>query len=293
MVYTLSSTFSSIISDPSFGSFGRLIFPVQKEHLFGTTLQDLQMSFYNCIDPHKSVEIVNYFKSAADSGNTIFYDIYSDEEKGTDPEKKDTGLFFFKGKPGAPFAVCCAGGGFRFVGAIHGSFPLSLEISKKGYNVFALIYRPDAYKSCEDLAKAISFIFTHAEELEVNTEGYSLWGESAGARMVANLGSYGTEKFGCPILPKAAAIIMQYTGHRDFTKDDPPTYANAGENDIWHLGDVMEERYQAMKAAGIPSKFRLYDGLPHGYALGTGTAAEGWHEDAISFWETYRQSKHQ
>lgn len=288
MRYNLASSFSEIMNDPSFGSFGRLIFPVHKGYLQGTTLQDLQMTFYNCIQPEKSVEVVNYFKSVADCGNTLFYDIYSDEEKAADPEKKDTGLFFFKGKPGAPFAVCCAGGGFEFVGAIHGSFPLSLEISKKGYNVFALIYRPDANRSCEDLARAIELIFSHAAELKVSTEGYSIWGESAGARMAACLGSYGTEKFGGKKLPRPATVIMQYTGYRDFTDDDPATYANAGEDDIWHLDDVMRERYQAMKAAGIPVELKIYAGLPHGYALGAGTVAEGWHEEAIAFWEAHR-----
>jgi len=53
-------------------------------------------------------------------------------------------LFFFKGDPGARFAVCNAGGGFAYVGAIHDSFPHALELSKLGYNAFALIYRPGA-----------------------------------------------------------------------------------------------------------------------------------------------------
>lgn len=276
------------MNDPSFGDYGRLIFPIQKEHLFGNTLEELQMTFYNCISPDDTVSVINYLKVAADGGNTIFYDIYTNEEKVLDPEKRDTGLFFFRGEPGRPFAVTCAGGGFQFVGAIHGSFPLSLRLAQKGYNTFALIYRPDAQKSCEDLAKAIDFIFSHAEELQVDTKGYSIWGESAGARMAAYLGSFGTEFFGCTALPKPGAVIMQYTGHRNFTQNDPPTYSNAGGNDIWHLDIAMEERYRAMKAAGIPVEFKRYEGLPHGYGLGVGTIAEGWHEEAVAFWEAHR-----
>lgn len=288
MEYTLNSTFDEIVSDPSFGHFGRLIFPVQRQYLFGTNLGDMQIHFYNNIDPGDTVEVVNYLKDTADSGRTVFYDIYTDEEKAAAPEKQDTGLFFFKGKPGKPFAVICAGGGFEFVGAIHGSFPLSLELAKMGYNAFALIYRPDAQKSCEDLAKAIAFIFDHAEELEIDTAGYSVWGESAGARMAAFLGSYGTEKFGCKALPRASAIIMQYTGHRDFTENDPPTYANAGGDDLWHLDRAMVERQKDMQAAGLISELTVYEGLPHGYALGRGTIAEGWHEEAAAFWEAHR-----
>ena len=293
MAFTVNSTFSEIVSDAAFGNFGRLIFPVQRQHLFGSTLKDLNLTFYNHIVPEKSVEVVNFLKNSVEQGNTVFCDIYSEAEKSADPEKADTGLFFFKGESGKPFAMCCAGGGFEFVGAIHGSFPLAMEIAKKGYNAFALIYRPDAQKSSEDLARAIEFVFDHADELDTGVDGYSIWGESAGARMAAYVGSYGTEGFGARKLPRAAAIIMQYTGHRDFTKNDPPTYSNAGGKDVWHLDVAMEERYRAMKAAGIPVEFQRYKNLPHGYALGWGTEAEGWHEDAILFWERYRKSHNQ
>jgi acetyl esterase/lipase len=50
----------------------------------------------------------------------------------------------------------------------------------------------------------------------------------------------------------------------------------------------MEKRYEAMKAAGIPVELKIYEGLPHGYALGTGTVAEGWHEEAVALWEKHR-----
>lgn len=288
MAFTLSSTFVDVMSDPAFGSFGRLIFPVHREHLFGSTLEDMGMTFYTTIDPASTVKSVNYLKTAADAGESVFFDIYTDEEKAADPEKNDTGLFFFRGRAGAPFAVFCPGGGFKFVGAIHSGFPIALAVSEEGYNAFTLIYRPDADKACEDLARAIEFIFDHAVELGVDVGGYSLWGESAGARMTAFLCSRGTESYGAKKLPRAAVNIMQYTGHSDFSADDPPTYSNAGSNDLWHLDDAMEKRYNAMKAAGIPVKFTRYEGLPHGYALGVGSIAEGWHRDAIEFWEKYR-----
>lgn len=76
-----------------------------------------------------------------------------------------------------------------------------LELSKQGYNAFALIYRPGAQTACEDLACAITFIFDHAEELEADTRCYSLWGGSAGARMAAWLGTYDPAAFGGDDLP--------------------------------------------------------------------------------------------
>ena len=78
-------------------------------------------------------------KERAQSGEQIFYDIYSDAEKKADPEKKDTGLFFFRGDAGAKTAIVNAGGGFVYVAGIHDSFPQALELSKKGYNAFTLI----------------------------------------------------------------------------------------------------------------------------------------------------------
>ena len=190
--YTADTKIQEVISDPVFGDYGRLIFPVESAYYSGNTLGSLRLTWYNNMDPNKTVEIANYMKARAEAGETIFYDIYTDEEKAKDPAKADTGLFFFKGRAGAKFAVCNAGGGFAYVGAMQDSFPHALELSKKGYNAFALIYRPGAQTACEDMARAIGFIFEHADELEVDTDSYSLWGGSAGGRMVAYLGSYGT-----------------------------------------------------------------------------------------------------
>ena len=165
------------------------------------------------------------------------------------------------------------------------SFPHALELSKKGYNAFALIYRPGAQTACEDLVRAIRFIFAHADELEVDTGCYSLWGGSAGARMAAWLGSYGAEAFGGGNLPRPGAVIMQYTGLSEYSESDPPTYACVGDRDGIANWRVMQARLEAMQQAGIDTEFHVYSGLGHGFGLGTGTSAEGWINDAVAFWE--------
>ncbi len=284
--YTQDTEISDVINDTAFGDYGRLIFPVNSSYYSGNTLGELGLTWYNNIDPDKTIEIANYMKSHAENGDVIFYDIYTDEEKAADPAKEDTGLFFFKGNPGERFAVCNAGGGFVYVGAMHDSFPHALELSKMGYNAFALIYRPGAQTACEDLARAISFIFENADELEVNTDCYSLWGGSAGGRMAAWLGSYGTAAFGEKDLPQAGAVIMQYTGHSEYSESDPPTYACVGENDGIASWRTMEARLNHLNELGIPTEFHHYEGLRHGFGLGTGTVAEGWINDAVNFWET-------
>lgn len=284
-LYTTQTPISQVIEAPAFGDYGRLIFPVDSGYYSGSTLRDLRLTWYSNIDPNKTVEIVNYLKQSVQSGRTVFYDIYTDEEKAQDPDKEDTGLFFFKGEPGERFAVCNAGGGFAYVGAMQDSFPHALELSKMGYNAFALIYRPGAQIACEDLARAISFIFSHAQELEVNTDGYSLWGGSAGGRMAAWLGSYGPAAFGGDNLPRPATVIMQYTGHSNLTRNDPPTFACVGENDGIANWRTMQRRIQALDEMGIPTEFHHYPGLRHGFGLGTGTVAEGWIDEAAAFWQ--------
>ena len=121
-----------------------VLFPTDEYYYSGDTLEDLKLIYYSHIDPDETVQIVNTLKQRAQAGRTIFYDIYTDEEKAADTAKEDTGLFFFKGTPGERFAVCNAGGAFAYVGAMQDSFPHALELSGKGYNAFALIYRPGA-----------------------------------------------------------------------------------------------------------------------------------------------------
>lgn len=283
--YNRQSLISDVMADPVFGEWGRLLFPVQRGYWSGTTLAQLRLSYYNYIDPDATVEIVNYLHGRAQEGQTIFYDIYTDAEKAADPRKADTGLLFFRGRSGARFAVCNAGGAFAYVGAMHDSFPHALALSKKGYNAFALIYRPGAQTACEDLARAISFIFAHKAELGVDTSCYSLWGGSAGGRMAAWVSGYGTAAFGAPDLPKAGAAIIQYTGLSDYSRDDVPTYACVGSADGIASWRTMQARLDGLSSLGIPTEFHVYDGLPHGFGLGTGTVAEGWINDAVKFWE--------
>ena len=285
--YTRETLIEDVINDPAFNGYGRLIFPVNMGYWSGTTLEDLDLVWYNYIDPDKTVEVCNYLRNhAAD----CFIDIYTEAEKQADPAKRNTGLFFFKGNAGAKFAICNAGGGFSYVGAMHDSFPHALELSKKGYNAFALIYRPgDAY---EDLARAITYIHDRASELEVDADCYSLWGGSAGARMAATLGNNGylRQLTGRSDIAQAAAVIMQYTGYTTVSQQDAPTYACCGTSDGIASWQTMQDRLESLAALGIPTEFHAYNGLPHGFGLGTGTVADGWINDAVHFWESQANS---
>ena len=286
--FTKNTRISDVMNHPAFGGHGRLLFPVNSGYYSGDTLGTLGLTWYNGIDPDKTVEIVNSLKDRAEAGETIFYDIYTDAEKAANPAKRDTGLFFFRGEPGAKYAVCNAGGGMAYVGAMHDSFPHAIELSKMGYNAFALIYRPGFDTAMDDLARAVAFITEHADELGVDPEGYSLWGGSAGARMAAAIGNAdGLAAYsGRSDLPKAVAVVMQYTGYQTVSPADAPTYACCGTSDGIASWRTMESRLNTLTSRyGIPTEFHAYSGLPHGFGLGTGTVAEGWIHDAVAFWE--------
>lgn len=276
-----------VIDNPVFEGYGRLLFPVDRTISSDLTLEDVGdiLTWYTYVNPDKTVEIVNDLGTRAAAGETVFYDIYTEEEKEEDPQKENTGLFFFRGDPGGKVAVCNAGGGFVYVGAMQDSFPHALELSQNGYNAFALIYRPGSQTACEDLARAIAFLHEHAEELDIDMTDYSLWGGSAGARMAAWLGSYGTQAFGEDAYPQPAAVIMQYTGLSEVTGEEPPTYNCVGTSDGIASYRTMEDRISRIQEQGTDAEIDVFEGLPHGFGLGEGTIAEGWIDHAIAFWE--------
>lgn len=126
---------------------------------------------------------------------------------------------------------------------------------------------------------------------EAFAEDYSLWGGSAGARMAAYLGSYSTQGFIHATHERPAAVIMGYTGHSEYTQNDPPTYVIIGEDDAIASPATMHRRVENLQALGIDAEFHLLPDLRHGFGLGIGTTAEGWEKNAVRFWEKYISRK--
>ena len=171
------------------------------------------------------------------------------------------------------------------MGSMHDSFPHALEISKRGYNAFACIYRAGYDTGPEDCARAVAFIIEHADELEVDPSDYSLWGGSAGARIADWVGTNGTAYYGQGDHPQAAAVIMQYTALSEVTGNEPATYNCVGTRDGIAPYSVMQDRIARISANGTDTEIEVFDGLSHGFGIGTGTVAEGWVDNAIAFWE--------
>jgi len=286
---TSDSSIRDLLSHPAFAGFGRLILPWD-DRAYDTSMRlsniGSLLPYHSHVNPGDVVSALNRMIDDASKGKPVFYDFYTGAQKQQEPSRENTGLFFFRGRPGAPFAVISPGGGFAYVGSVHEGFPYAAAISKKGYNAFVLRYRPGhgGAIATQDLAAAISYIFRHADMLGVSTDGYSLWGSSAGARMAAAIGSHGVARFGGDDLPKPSAVVMAYTGHSDHSSDEPPTFVVVGEHDGIAPPSAMERRIAALRQAGTEVEYHKYRNLGHGFGLGTGTSAEGWIDDAIRFW---------
>jgi acetyl esterase/lipase len=287
-----ADSLGDLLGHPAFAGFARLLLPWD-DHRYD---EDMRLSdvgsllpYHSHVDPETVVGALNRMIDDVSNGHAVFYSFYSEEQKRAQPALGSTGLFFFRGKPGAPFAVISPGGGFAYVGSLHEGFPYATEISGKGYNAFVLRYRAGSggTVATEDLAAAISYIFRNAKALGVGTRDYSLWGSSAGARMAASIGSHGVAAHGGDRLPKPSAVVIAYTAHSDYSSAEPPTFVVVGDRDAIAPPSSMERRISALRGAGTEVEYHKYGNLGHGFGPGTGTRAAGWISAAVRFWERF------
>jgi acetyl esterase/lipase len=287
-----ADSIGDLLRHPAFAGFARLLLPWDgRRYDENSRLSDIGslLPYHSHVDPETVVGALNRMIDDVSKGHAVFYSFYSEEQTRAQPARESTGLFFFRGKPGAPFAVISPGGGFAYVGSLHEGFPYATEISARGYNAFVLRYRAGSggTVATEDLAAAISYIFRNASALGVGTRDYSLWGSSAGARMAASIGSHGVAAHGGDMLPKPSAVVIAYTAHSDHSSAEPPTFVVVGDRDVIAPPSSMERRISALRGAGTEVEYHKYRNLGHGFGSGTGTSAAGWIVDAVRFWEKF------
>ena len=289
---------------PCFAHWGGMIFPWDDIRRYTRNMRMVDAPslhlWHTNMNVNAMVDGVNHMIDDISKGAKVFYDFYTDEEKTANPTKKRTGLFFFRGKPNAPFAVICPGGGFYYVGSLHEGFPLAMELNRKGYNAFVLKYRvgqgvSHEKQASQDLIAAVNYIRNHADELQVSPDDYSLWGGSAGARMCSNAtyGEGGIKRTDGVLHPAVTVIAYTYfAGHPVFKSNDPPAYLIVGVNDWIVPHEEVKERAEEMRAAGIEVECHIFRHTQHGFGIGNGTPAEGWMEQAMAFWEKHSQRRY-
>lgn len=276
---SLDTTIGELLRRPEFEGYAEYLLPLEFGYRDDWTMRDIPrlLPYHTGVDPEASVAILNRLSERARRGEKLWIGL----------GREDVGLFSFPGRTGAPFVIVCPGGGFSYVGSIHEGFPYAEAFAAEGMNAFVLQYRTGSGRwSCEDLADAILRVRTADD---VDPDGYALAGSSAGARMAAWLGSYGTEAFGRPAAPRPAAAIMAYTGLSEWRATDPATYMIQGTRDGIAPISVTDRRMRALERAGVKTRYERLGGLPHGFGLGKGTAAEGWIARATAFWREVRE----
>ena len=217
-----------------------------------------------------------------------------------------------------PFAVICPGGGYAVVCSFIEGTPFARKLNERGISAFILYYRVRRKarfpQPQDDLARAVKEILNRAEEYRIETENYSVWGSSAGGHLAA---SFGTERMGWAKygLPKPGAIVLCYPvismdptlthkGTHDnllgthptddqeraasieeqVTPNYPPTYLWCGDADSLVPPENTRRMAAALETAGVPFRCEVFPEVEHGVGPGTGTAAEGWIDQAVDFW---------
>lgn len=296
MALNTNSRIADVLEHPAFAGFARLLLPWDGHSYDGEMpLADIAslLPYHSNVMPQVVVEALNRMIDDRNQGKPVFFDFYTEAQKQSEPSKRYAGLFFFRGKPGAPFAIIAPGGGFSYVGSVHEGFPYAVEINKAGYNAFVVKYRAGFGRevATQDMAAAISYIIDNAGNLGVGSRGYSVWGSSAGARMAASIGSHGIAAFGGKAVPRPSAVVMAYTAHADYAVNEPPTFVAVGEHDGIAPPSIMESRIAALRKADTPVEYRKYPNLGHGFGTGAGTSAEGWVTEATLFWQRFIQKR--
>ena len=276
--------FGRCAASPAFAGFAPLLLPWDgRAYDEALPLRDVAtlLPYHSAVRPTVVVAAMNRMIDATAAGRAVFHRFYDDAAIRLDASKANTGLFFFRGRPGAPFAIICPGGGFAYVGSLHEGFPYGVEISAAGLNAFVLRYRAGMGGAVATRIWRRHWPTCSARRRRSRSGPTTFrFGEALpGARMAAAVGSGGR--------PGLAAVVMAYTALAAYGRIEPPTFAVVGGQDRIAPPSSMEGRIAALRGQGVSTELRVIDGVGHGFGLGTGTPAEGWMADAIRFWRRH------
>lgn len=212
-----------------------------------------------------------------------------------------------------PFAVICPGGAYGMVCSFVEGLPYAKALNEKGFHAIVVYYRVRKQARYpapqQDLQRAISTAFSHAEDWNLDTKNWSLWGSSAGGHLAASFLAEQNDG------PKPNVLILTYpvitmgerthqlsrqyligkdpdpmlverlSAEKHITEDYPPTYIWNGTAD--NIVDPINSRMltEALQNAGVSCQYEEFEGVGHGVGLAKKTAAEPWFEHAVEFWE--------
>ena len=215
-------------------------------------------------------------------------------------------------------AIICPGGGYTLVSSFIEGVPVARKLNERGISAVIVYYRVKGKAKYpnpqDDLAQAITDVFAMADELNLDMENYSIWGSSAGGHLVASMGTdnmgytnYNLPKPGCLVLSYPVISMNSEITHKGtrenllgvdadseavdmasvekhVTSDYPRTYIWCGENDKSVPPINTNIMAEALKEAGVDYKCETFPEVDHGVGPASGTAAQVWMNNAVTFW---------
>ena len=179
------------------------------------TLEDL----LHMVDQNKSSRDVELGKARYEElvarGVPESYSIYSEEETSENPDLEVVKLYYFPADNAETkeYAIVLPGGGYFECDIYKVGLPCAATLNEMGYTAFVLGYRygkySSAYAPIDDLARAVEYITANADEFNVKTENYTIFGFSAGGNLAGLFGSkeLGYAKYD---LPAPATLSLAY-----------------------------------------------------------------------------------
>jgi len=218
-----------------------------------------------------------------------------------------------------PVAIICPGGAYFNVCSYVEGKPFAQYLNRVGISAVIVYYRVDKEATYpnpqDDLAKAVNEVISQADSLHLDMKNYSVWGSSAGGHLVA---SFGTDNMGYKKynLPKPASLVLIYpvismdpkithpdtmtnllgkspskemiefaSVEKNVTADYPPTYVWCGAADSVVPPQNTKLLVDALDKAKVSYEYNIYPEVDHGAGLAYDGPAEGWIDNAISFWK--------
>lgn len=252
----------------------------------------------------------------------MIYQLYSKKEIKERPKRKLVTLESYIIGKNAPTVLICPGGAYKFVSDPNEGKPFAEKMNERGYNAFVLFYSVGSGTAryphpLEDVARAMQFIKSKAEEFEIDANRIALMGSSAGGHLCSFFATqykrFECEYEGNNYSLKPSVLLLTYpvitmgdlthkvsrqnllgfmTGkterdaasvEKHITSDYPPTFAwhNRDDQSVDYRNSVMLE--EALNTNGVINEFLYFENGGHGIGLAEGKDAEGWINKAIDF----------
>lgn len=200
--------------------------------------------------------------------------------------------------------LICPGGGYEILAYDLEGDEVCEWLNNIGITAVLLKYRVPRRAGLEkheaplqDLQRAMGYVRTHAEELNIDPERIGVMGFSAGAHLSAMLSTNFSKRTYPPVdnadktscRPDFCLLVypaylhgenFQLAPELKVSSETPPTLIIQTEDDKSFI-DSSLFYYYALKEAGIPASMHLYSKGGHGYGLrDTGTPVNEWPDRA-------------